>query len=100
MNLIPHTIYKRLGLGELKKTRISLQLVDRSIKYPLSVVEDVLVKIDKFVIPCDFVALEMNEDVDIPIILEISFVATARTIIDVKVGKLTLDMGEEKLSLI
>ncbi|XP_074336311.1 uncharacterized protein LOC141673459 [Apium graveolens] len=69
VSLMPHSIYKRLGLGELKKTRISLQLADVSIKYPLGVLEDVLVKVDKFVIPCDFFVLEMNEEVDIPIIL-------------------------------
>ncbi|XP_074377951.1 uncharacterized protein LOC141719468 [Apium graveolens] len=79
VSLMPHSMYKRLGFGELKKTRISLQLTDRSIKYPLGVLEDVLVKVDKFVIPCDFVVLEMNEDVDIPIILGRPFLATAGT---------------------
>ncbi|XP_074377369.1 uncharacterized protein LOC141718893 [Apium graveolens] len=53
--------------------------------------------VDKFVIPCDFVVLEMNEDVDIPLILGRPFLATARTNIDVKSGKLTLNVGEEKV---
>ncbi|XP_074341952.1 uncharacterized protein LOC141679349 [Apium graveolens] len=65
VSLIPHSMYKRLGLGELQKTRILLQLADRSIKYPVGVLEDVLVKVDKLVIPCDFVVLEMNYDVEI-----------------------------------
>ncbi|XP_074342337.1 uncharacterized protein LOC141679861 [Apium graveolens] len=97
VSLMPLSIYKRLGLGELKKTRIALQLADRSIKYPLGVLEDVLVKVDRFVIPCDFVVLEMSEDVDIPIILRRPFLATAGTNIDVKAGKLTLKVGEEKV---
>nr|XP_017239909.1 PREDICTED: uncharacterized protein LOC108212702 [Daucus carota subsp. sativus] len=97
VSLMPYSIYKRLGLGELKKTRISLQLADRTIKYPLGVLEDVLVNVDKFVIPCDFVILEMNEDVEIPIILGRPFLATAGASIDVKAGKLTLNVGEEKV---
>ncbi|XP_074374060.1 uncharacterized protein LOC141714440 [Apium graveolens] len=95
VSLMLHSMYKRLGLGDLKKTRISLQLADRSIKYLLGVLEDILVKVDKFVILCDFVVLEMNEDVDIPIILGRPFLATAGTNIDVKSGKLTLNVGEE-----
>ncbi|XP_017221296.1 uncharacterized protein LOC108198026 [Daucus carota subsp. sativus] len=97
VSLMPYSIYKRLGLGELKKTRISLQLADRTIKYPLGVLEDVLVNVDKFVIPCDFVILEMNEDVEIPIILGRLFLATAGASIDVKAGKLSLNVGEEKV---
>ncbi|XP_017227876.2 uncharacterized protein LOC108203452 [Daucus carota subsp. sativus] len=97
VSLMPHSIYKRLGLGELKKTRISLQLADRTIKYPLGVLEDVLVNVDKFVIPCDFVILEMNEDVEIPIILGRPFLATAGASIDVKAGKVSLNVGEEKV---
>nr|XP_017239488.1 PREDICTED: uncharacterized protein LOC108212272 [Daucus carota subsp. sativus] len=97
VSLMPYSIYKRLGLGELRKTRISLQLADRTIKYPLGVLEDVLVNVDKFVIPCDFIILEMNEDVEIPIILGRPFLATAGASIDVKAGKLALNVGEEKV---
>lgn len=97
VSLMPYSICKRLGLGELQKTRISLQLADRSVKYPLGVIEDVVVKVDKFVIPCDFVVLEMDEDVEIPIILGRPFLATAGTTIDVKAGKLTLNVGEDKV---
>ncbi|XP_074374298.1 uncharacterized protein LOC141714693 [Apium graveolens] len=86
VSLMLHSMYQKLGLGELKKTRISFQLADRSIKYPLGVLEDVLVKVDKFVISCDFVVLEMNEDVSIPIILGRPFLATAGANIDVKAG--------------
>ena len=97
VSLMPYSICKRLGLGELKKTRISLQLADHTIKHPLGVIEDVLVKVDKFFIPCDFVVLDMDEDVEMPIILGRPFLATAGTTIDVKARKLTLNVGDEKV---
>ncbi|RVW94437.1 Retrovirus-related Pol polyprotein from transposon 17.6 [Vitis vinifera] len=47
VNLLPYSIYKQLGLGELKATTITLSLADRSIKVPRGVVEDVLVQVEK-----------------------------------------------------
>ena len=58
MNLIPYTVYEHLGLGEIKPTRITLQLADRSIKIPRGIVEDVLVQVDKFYFPVDLVVLD------------------------------------------
>ena len=58
MNLMPHSVYKQLGLGELEPTTITLSLADRSVKIPKGIVEDVLVKIDKFYYPVDFVVLD------------------------------------------
>ena len=49
---------------------VSLQLADRCITYPRGIVEDVLVKVDKFILPVDFIVLDMEEDHAIPIILE------------------------------
>ena len=48
VNLLPYSMYKQLGLGELKPTDITLSLVDRSMNIPKGIVEDVLVKVDKF----------------------------------------------------
>ncbi|KAL6332569.1 hypothetical protein AAG906_008989 [Vitis piasezkii] len=59
VNLLPYSIYKQLGLGELKATTITLSLADRSIKVPRGVVEDVLVQVEKFYYPVDFVVLDM-----------------------------------------
>nr|XP_023873469.1 uncharacterized protein LOC111986064 [Quercus suber] len=73
----------KLGLGEAKPTTISLQLADRSIKYPRGVIENVLVKVDKFIFPIDFIVLDMDEDKEIPLILGRPFLATGRTLIDV-----------------
>ncbi|GJT60684.1 reverse transcriptase domain-containing protein [Tanacetum coccineum] len=69
ISLIPDTMYEKLGLGEPKPTRMSLELADRSIKYPRGVVENVLIKVDKFVLPVYFVILDMPEDSRILIIL-------------------------------
>lgn len=69
MNLMPLSVFKRLGLGEAKPTTVSLQLADQSIRYPKGVLEDVLVKVDKLIFPADFIVLDMEEDQDISIIL-------------------------------
>ena len=58
VNLLPYSVYKQLGLGELKPTNITLSLADRSVKNPKGIVEDVLVKVDKFSCPVDFVVLD------------------------------------------
>lgn len=69
VNLMPLSVFKRLGLGEAKPTTVSLQLADQSIRYPKGVLEDVLVKVDKLIFPADFIVLDMEEDQDISIIL-------------------------------
>ena len=97
VSLMPLSICKKLDIGELKPTRISLQLADRSVKYAVGILEDVPIKVGNFFIPVDFVVLEMEEDTSIPILLGRPFLATAGAIIDVKNGKLSLTIGEEKV---
>ncbi|XP_071927623.1 uncharacterized protein [Coffea arabica] len=97
VSLIPLTVARQLGLHELKRTNITLQLADRSIRYPVGVLENVLIKVQKFIIPVDFVVLDMEEDISMPIILGRPFLATAGTIIDVKNGKLKFQVGEEEV---
>ena len=97
INLMPLSIFRRLGMQEPKPTTISLQLADRSITYPRGIVEDVLVKVDKFIFPADFIVLDMEEDEEVPIILGRPFLATGRTIIDVQQGKLTLRLDDEEV---
>ncbi|XP_022880511.1 uncharacterized protein LOC111397759 [Olea europaea var. sylvestris] len=98
INLMPLSIFRKLGLGEAKATTISLQLADRSIKYPRGVIEDVLVKVDKFIFLADFIILDMEEDHDIPIILGRSSLATGRALIDVQEGQLILRVQDEKVT--
>ncbi|XP_075492505.1 uncharacterized protein LOC142530560 [Primulina tabacum] len=98
INLMPFSVFRKLGLGEPKPTRMSLQLADRSVKYPRGVIEDVLVKVDKFIFPGDFVVLDMEEDTEMPLILGRPFLATGKALIDVQEGKLRLRVGEEEIT--
>ncbi|XP_050877384.1 uncharacterized protein LOC127081145 [Lathyrus oleraceus] len=86
VSLIPLSIYKKLGIGTVQDTRMKLQFADHSMKRPYSVLEDVLVKIDKFVFPVDFVILEMLEDEEIPLILGRPFPETGKCMINIKEG--------------
>ncbi|KAL5782063.1 hypothetical protein ACOSP7_007092 [Xanthoceras sorbifolium] len=96
INLMPLSFFKKLGLEEVKSTNVTLQLADRSVKYPYGIVEDVLVKVNKLYFPMDFMVLEMEEDVEIPLILGRPFLATSRALIDVHEGKLTLRVRDEE----
>ncbi|XP_024027706.1 uncharacterized protein LOC112093458 [Morus notabilis] len=97
INLMPLSIFRKLELGEITPTTISLQLADRSLTYPKGIIEDVLVKIDKFIFPVDFVVLDMEEDQEIPIILGRPFLATGKALIDVHDGNLTLRVNGEEV---
>nr|GEU35393.1 hypothetical protein [Tanacetum cinerariifolium] len=96
ISLMPYTVYEKLGLGEPKLTRMSLELADRSIQYPRGIAKSVLIKIDKFILLIDFVILDMREDSKILIILGRPFLATARAMIDVVNKKITLGVGNEE----
>ena len=69
---------------------MSIQLTKRLVKYPRAIIEDELVKIDKFIFPINFVILSMDEDIEIPLILGQPFLATTQVIIDVKDVRLVL----------
>ena len=103
VNLMPCSVYMQLGLGELKPTPITLSLADRSVKIPKGIVEDVLVKIDKFYYPVDFVVLDTepsaNEPNHVPIILGRPFLATANAIINCRNGLMQLTFGDMTLEL-
>ncbi|GKB73125.1 uncharacterized protein Tco_0934537 [Tanacetum coccineum] len=83
ISLMPYSMFVRLKLGELKPTHMCIELANKSTQYPRGIAENVIVKIDKFVFPVDFVVLDMEEDFRILIILGRPFLATAHAIIDV-----------------
>ncbi|BFG30359.1 hypothetical protein CerSpe_166330 [Prunus speciosa] len=72
-------------------------MADRSLTYPHGILEDVLVKVDKFILLADFIVLDMEEDVDIPIILGHPFLITGRTLIDVEKGSLILRVADQEV---
>ncbi|XP_059310180.1 uncharacterized protein LOC132061362 [Lycium ferocissimum] len=84
INFMPLAIYKQSGLGMPRLTTMRLQMVDRSIKRQVGMVDDVLVWVDKFMLPTDFVILDCAVDQDIPIILGRPFLATGRALMDLK----------------
>ncbi|KAK9070420.1 hypothetical protein SSX86_010822 [Deinandra increscens subsp. villosa] len=77
INLMLYSVFVRLDLGEPTPTRMSIQLADRSVKYPRGIMENMLVKVNKFVFLIDFVILNMDEDEHVPLILGRPFLATA-----------------------
>ncbi|CAL9005419.1 unnamed protein product, partial [Prunus brigantina] len=81
INLMPYHVYEKLNLGELQATSVSIQLADRTIRYPKGILEDVLVKVEELILPADFLVLEMEEapihDNQLPLILGRPFMATA-----------------------
>ncbi|CAN6583699.1 unnamed protein product [Malus baccata var. baccata] len=88
---------KRLGQGEIKPTLVILQLADRSVAYPRGIIEDLSIKVDNLYLPAEFVILDMDEDMQTPIILGRPFMATARTLIDVEAGTLTLRVQDQSV---
>ena len=103
VNLLPYSVYKQIGLGELKPTTVSLQLADRSVKTPRGIIEDVLVKVDKFYFPVDFLVLDMEPVLDpsrqIPVILGRPFLATAHAYINCRAGVMDLTFGNITVQL-
>ncbi|XP_074289375.1 uncharacterized protein LOC141614529 [Silene latifolia] len=98
VNVMSYSICKKLNMGQLNITNMTLQMADRSLQRPLGVLEDVPVRIGKYFILVDFVILDMAEDVHIPIILGRPFLHTAGAIIDLGRGRLTLVLGDDRIT--
>ena len=94
---MPLSIFKKLGIREVQPIIVSLQLADRSIKHPRGVLENMLVKMDKFIFLMVFIVLDMEEDREVPLILGKPFLAIGRALIDVEEGKLELCVQKKKV---
>jgi hypothetical protein len=96
-------MYQQLGLGELKPTIVILQLADRSIKKPRGIIEDVIIKVDKFFFPVDFIVLDTepipHSERLIPIILGRPLLATANACINYRTGVVEISFGNIKVIL-
>ncbi|GKB17888.1 retrovirus-related pol polyprotein from transposon TNT 1-94 [Tanacetum coccineum] len=97
VSVIPLLTYLNLGLSELAHTRLTVELADKTVKYPKGIAENVLVGIGKFTFPIDFIILDMLEDIKVPLILERPFLFIARAKINVYKRKITLRVGEENI---
>ena len=69
VNLMPLSVVQRLSLGGITPTAITLQMDDRSMTQPEGVLEDLLIKVGKFIFPVDFVIMKMEEDTQVPLLL-------------------------------
>ncbi|XP_062118745.1 uncharacterized protein LOC133832415 [Humulus lupulus] len=98
INLMPLSIFGKLKFREAQPTTVSLQMADRSLKHPRGIIEDVIVKVDKFIFPADFIILDIEEDENIPIILGRTFLSTGRALIDVQKGELKLRVQKEEVT--
>ncbi|XP_061374303.1 uncharacterized protein LOC133316559 [Gastrolobium bilobum] len=96
INVMPLSMMKKLGITEVKPTKTIVQLADRSSKQAYGIIEDILVKVDKFFIPVDFFILEIEEDATIPMIFGRPFLATSGALIDVLKGELILRVDGEQ----
>ena len=95
INLMPLSVVKRLSLGKLTPAAMTLKMEDRTMAQPEGVLEDVLIKVGKFIFHVDFIVMDMEEGTQVPLLLERPILATGAALIDVKKGELTLRVGEE-----
>ncbi|GKA40003.1 DNA/RNA polymerases superfamily protein [Tanacetum coccineum] len=96
VSVMPYSTFTNLGLGELASAKLIIELADRTIKCLKGIAKYVLVGIDKFVFPIDFIVLDMLEDIKVSLILGRPFLSTAHAKIDVFKRKITLIVGDDK----
>ncbi|GJX88233.1 reverse transcriptase domain-containing protein [Tanacetum coccineum] len=77
INLMPLPIWKELNLPDLTKTRMILELADRTISTPIGIAEDVFMKVGTIFFPADFVVVDYIADPRVPLILGRPFLRTA-----------------------
>ncbi|KAL4272348.1 hypothetical protein GQ457_13G013560 [Hibiscus cannabinus] len=99
VNLMPKAVFKRLRIGIEKPTTVILQLADRSHVRPEGKVEDMIVKVGKFVFPVDFLILDCEVDDKAPIILGRPFLATGRILIDCAKGDFTMRVADQTMTI-
>ncbi|XP_070002492.1 uncharacterized protein [Nicotiana sylvestris] len=98
INLMPLAIYKQVGLGMPRPTSMRLQMIDRSIKRPVEIIDDVLVKVGKFHLPADFVILDCVVDKEIPVILGRPFLATGRALMDSEWNEIKFRVNDKEVT--
>nr|GEU48193.1 reverse transcriptase domain-containing protein [Tanacetum cinerariifolium] len=97
INLMPYLMYDKLGIGEPKPTRMTIQLAERSIKYPQGIIKNLLVEVDRFVFLVDFIILDMDEHRKVPLILGRPFLSTSRCLVDVYEKKMAPRVDDEEV---
>ncbi|XP_070039212.1 uncharacterized protein [Nicotiana tomentosiformis] len=97
INLMPYSVFKTLGIGQPRPTSMRLQIANMTMKRPLRIIDDVLVRVDKFILPADFVILDCEVDYEVPIILGRPFLAIGKALVDMEARELTFREGDENV---
>ena len=95
---MPLSIYKKLGLGDPKPTTMRILMDDRTVKRPIGILHDVLVKVESFIFSADFVILDCEVDFEVPIILGRPFLATSRALVDMLKGQMKFRLNNEEVT--
>ena len=86
-------------MGDPKPTEMWLLMFDQTVKRPVGILHDVLVKLELFIFPTDFVILDCKVNFEVPIILGRSFLATGRALIDIEKGQMKFQLNNEEATL-
>ncbi|KAK9033670.1 hypothetical protein V6N11_049856 [Hibiscus sabdariffa] len=99
INLMPKSVSKKLGIREAKPTTVMMQLADHSFVQPEGKIEDILVRIDKFIFPADFLILGCEADENAPIILGRPFLSTSRATIDFDNDEIVFKVDNDQVKM-
>ncbi|GKF72326.1 zinc knuckle CX2CX4HX4C containing protein [Tanacetum coccineum] len=97
ISIMPFSMYKRLGIGKLEPINMLIKMADNTKCTPKGIVENLLIKIDKFIFLVDFVILDMVEDIRMPIILGRPLLATAHAQVEIFRKTISLEFRSEKV---
>ncbi|XP_023753520.1 uncharacterized protein LOC111901897 [Lactuca sativa] len=98
VNVMPQPFFKKLNLAESRPIRMAIHLANKTVTFPRGICEDLLVEVDKFVFPADFIVIDMEEHRQVPIILGRPFLNTASAIVYIRESELTIRVGEESVT--
>ncbi|MCH82234.1 hypothetical protein A2U01_0003035 [Trifolium medium] len=98
VNLMPLSVLRKLNCGEVKPTRMTLILADRTRVHPYGILEDVLVTVDNTSFPADFVIMDIEEDPEAPILLGRPFLTTGKALIDMATGEVTFRVDDNEVT--
>ncbi|GJU44809.1 hypothetical protein Tco_1202075 [Tanacetum coccineum] len=97
ISIMPFSMFKRLGIGKLEPINMVIEMADDTKCILKGIVKNLLIKIDKFILPIDFVILDMMEDFRIPVILGRPLLATVHAKVDIFQKTISLEVGNEKV---
>ncbi|CAL1388158.1 unnamed protein product [Linum trigynum] len=96
---MPYKLFKKLEVGDLKTSKLSITVADRSVISSRGIGEDMIVRVGKLCYLTDFVILGISEDSDVPLILSRPFLENAKALIDVNKETLIWRDGKKRIKL-